>query len=89
MQKVYGERLDAIFNELVATPLNLNYTSYLPVSGPFVNSNLSPEETGSIGHCGHTGQSIFVDLKSGLYAIILSDMTISTDKKFGSENYDL
>ena len=32
---------------------------------------------GSIGHCGHTGQSVFVDLKSGLYTVILSDATIS------------
>lgn len=43
--------------------------------------------TGSIGHCGHTGQSVFVDLKSGLYVIILSDATISTVKKYGNEHY--
>ena len=43
---------------------------------------------GSIGHCGHTGQSIFVDYKSGLYVIILSDATISTVKKYGREHYD-
>ncbi|MBQ3005575.1 MAG: beta-lactamase family protein [Clostridia bacterium] len=44
-------------------------------------------ETGSIGHCGHTGQSVFVDLESGLYVIILSDATISTVKKYGHEIY--
>ena len=44
--------------------------------------------TGSIGHCGHTGQSIFVDLKSGLYVIILSDATVSTVRKYGKENYN-
>ncbi len=43
--------------------------------------------TGSIGHCGHTGQSVFVDIKSGLYVIILSDATISTVKKYGYEDY--
>lgn len=44
---------------------------------------------GSIGHCGHTGQSVFVDLKSGLYVIILSDATISGVKKYGIEKYDI
>lgn len=39
---------------------------------------------GSIGHCGHTGQSIFLDPATGLYVIILSDMTIHAVKKYGS-----
>lgn len=43
---------------------------------------------GSIGHCGHTGQSVFVDPQSGLYVIILSDATVSTVKKYGKEKYD-
>lgn len=43
---------------------------------------------GSFGHCGHTGQSIFVDPKSGLYVIILSDATITTNKKYGVEKYE-
>jgi len=43
---------------------------------------------GSIGHCGHTGQSVFVDYRSGLYVIILSDATISTVKKYGKEHYN-
>ena len=42
---------------------------------------------GAIGHCGHTGQSVFLDYRSGMYAIILSDATISTVKKYGRENY--
>lgn len=42
---------------------------------------------GAIGHCGHTGQSVFVDYRSGLYAIILSDATVSTVKKYGREHY--
>lgn len=42
---------------------------------------------GAIGHCGHTGQSVFVDCQTGLYAIILSDATISTVKKYGNEHY--
>ena len=45
-------------------------------------------EDGAIGHCGHTGQSVFVDYRSGLYVIILSDATISTVKKYGKEHYD-
>ena len=44
-------------------------------------------QTGSVGHCGHTGQSIFVDYKTGLYAIILSDATLCTVKKYGGERY--
>lgn len=43
---------------------------------------------GAIGHCGHTGQSLFVDYRTGLYAIILSDATVSTQKKYGGERYD-
>lgn len=43
---------------------------------------------GAIGHCGHTGQSVFVDYRSGLFAIILSDATVSTTKKYGKEHYD-
>ncbi len=42
---------------------------------------------GSIGHCGHTGTSVFLDPKSGFYTIILSDATVSTVKKYGQENY--
>lgn len=44
-------------------------------------------ETGAVGHCGHTGQSVFVDYRSGLYAIILSDATVSTVRKYGRERY--
>lgn len=33
---------------------------------------------GSFGHCGHTGQSIFVNPNTGFFAIILSDMTLKT-----------
>ena len=45
-------------------------------------------DDGAIGHCGHTGQSVFVDYRSGLYAIILSDATVSTVRKYGKEHYD-
>lgn len=44
-------------------------------------------DDGAIGHCGHTGQSVFVDYRSGLYAIILSDATVSTVRKYGKERY--
>lgn len=42
---------------------------------------------GTIGHCGHTGQSFFVDCRTGFYVIILSDAEISVVKKFGGEKY--
>ena len=45
-------------------------------------------EDGAIGHCGHTGQSVFVDYRSGLYVIILSDATVSTVRKYGNERYN-
>lgn len=45
-------------------------------------------EDGAIGHCGHTGQSFFLDYRTGLYVIILSDATVSTIKKYGEEHYD-
>ena len=44
--------------------------------------------TGSFGHCGHTGQSVFVHPESGLYVVILSDATASMIKKYGKENYN-
>ena len=34
---------------------------------------------GAFGHGGHTGQSVFCDINSGLYAIILSDATLHSD----------
>ncbi len=42
---------------------------------------------GAIGHCGHTGQSVFVDYRTGFYVIILSDATVSTERKYGKERY--
>ena len=44
---------------------------------------------GSIGHCGHTGQSVFVDLRTGLYVILLSDATRTTIETYGNEDYGL
>ena len=43
--------------------------------------------TGSIGHCGHTGQSLFLHPGSGLYVIILSDATLCSQKKNGKTVY--
>lgn len=50
----------------------------------FQTGGLFPE--GSIGHCGHTGQSVFVDPQSGFYVIILSDATIQTVHRYGPES---
>ncbi|MBE5756179.1 MAG: beta-lactamase family protein [Clostridiales bacterium] len=49
-------------------------------------ANLFP--VGSIGHCGHTGQSIFIDPISKLYVIILSDATKTTYEKLGYGDYN-
>ena len=171
LEKIFGMQLDQCFNELVAKPLGLENTSFLPLNREnTVNSNLDKTkrgivndyncqflggiagnaglfsnlsdvtkyvhflqnrgkplikektfllaaqnhtaemsesrglgylyvdgrykqtgglfEDGAIGHCGHTGQSVFVDYRSGLYVIILSDATISTVKKYGKEHYN-
>lgn len=59
---------------------------FLYVDGRYEQTGgLFPE--GSIGHCGHTGQSVFLDPKSGLSVILLSDATLSTVKKYGRERY--
>lgn len=170
VERLFDRRLHEAFEELVAAPLGLVHTSFLPARGhDFVNANRKAEEvgmvndyncrylggvcgnaglfsdlddltrfaaflrrrgapllstyifdmacrnhtagmsesrglgylyvddryaqagglfpTGSIGHCGHTGQSVFVDPVSGLYAIILSDATVSTVRKYGKEKY--
>lgn len=54
----------------------------------FLSTAINLFPAGSIGHCGHTGQSVFVDLKSGLYVIILSDATIAIVKKYGNQHYE-
>ncbi|MBO5222012.1 MAG: beta-lactamase family protein [Clostridia bacterium] len=59
---------------------------FLYVDGRYEQTGgLFPE--GSIGHCGHTGQSVFLDPESGLSVILLSDATVSTVKKYGRERY--
>ena len=170
LEKLFSKPLNESFDELVAEPLGLSDTSFVPTNGRYaVNANLSDEmrgvvndnncrflggvagnaglfstlsdatkyvglllkrgfplfgedlfleavqnhtsgmsasrglgflyvddkfsqtadlfATGAIGHCGHTGQSIFLDYRTGLYVIILSDATVSTIKKYGVENY--
>lgn len=42
---------------------------------------------GSVGHCGHTGTSVFLDRQSGLYAILLTDATRTLQKTLGREDY--
>lgn len=42
---------------------------------------------GSIGHCGHTGQSVFVCPENGFWMMILSDATKAVTLKYGKENY--
>ena len=170
LEQVFGDRLDRLFRSLVAQPLGLKNTGYLPkLEGHFVNSNPTPEElgvvndyncrylggvagnaglfstlnemtvyaqfllhhgaplmreetflhaiqrhleaekesralgflyvdehyaqtdglfpNGSIGHCGHTGQSIFIDPATDFYTIILSDATLQSFKKAGHDFY--
>ena len=40
-------------------------------------------KTGSYGHCGHTGQCLFVDPDSGFFSIVLSDMTRTLSNEYG------
>ena len=173
LEKVFGKRLDALFNELVAEPLEMKNSAFCPSKdGSFVNSNMVEDEigivndyncrhlghvagnaglfsntddvsqyinmllnygapiisketfleacknhttglsgdsrglgflyvddkysqtgklfpVGSIGHCGHTGQSVFVNLQSGLFVTILSDATVSVTKNLGGDMYDI
>ena len=45
---------------------------------------------GSFGHCGHTGQSVFVNAQSRLSVIVLTDATKKVYEKFSShEHYDV
>lgn len=44
---------------------------------------------GSVGHCGHTGQFVFVDPNADRYAIILTDATRCHDITFDDDRYDL
>lgn len=170
LEKIYGERLDALFEKYVAKPLLMNESGFLPDKAKDIVNSMVAEEMrgtvhdyncrhiggvcgnaglfsniadmtkyakmliacgepiisrdtfelaaknhtvgmsedralgflyvteryaqggglfspGSIGHCGHTGQSVFVDRKTGLYVIILSDATVSTVRKYGKERY--
>ena len=60
---------------------------YLYVDGRYYQTgNLFPD--GSVGHCGHTGQSVFWNADSGLYVIVLSDATATVGKKYGSGSYE-
>ena len=52
----------------------------------YQTGNLFPD--GSVGHCGHTGQSVFWNVDSGLYVIVLSDATATVAKKYGSGSYE-
>lgn len=172
LEKLYGKRLDTLFEEMVAKPLGMSKSGFLPTKKGYadiINSNIEPEERGlvndyncrylggvagnagifssicdltifvkamlsggyplfsketldiaalnhtagmsearglgftyvderyketgtlfpkgSIGHCGHTGTSVFFNRESGLYVIILSDATISVIKNHGTESY--
>ena len=43
---------------------------------------------GSVGHCGHTGQSFFFHRGSGLYVVLLTDATRSDYLRRGMTTYD-
>lgn len=44
--------------------------------------------TGSFGHCGHTGQSIFFNREKNLCVVILSNATRCLNKRAGFKGYD-
>lgn len=39
---------------------------------------------GSIGHCGHSGQSVFVDFEKGMYVVVLSNTTVYSARRGGT-----
>lgn len=86
----------ALFSKSVLDMASKNYTANMSESRGlgflYVDDRYKQTgtlfEDGSIGHCGHTGTSVFLNRESGLYVIILSDATISTVKKYGTEDYD-
>ena len=41
---------------------------------------------GSIGHCGHSGQSVFVDFEKQMYVVILSNSTLYNVSRGGTYN---
>lgn len=43
---------------------------------------------GSFGHCGHTGQSFFINREKGLYVIILTNATRCANAKNNFKGYD-
>ena len=85
---------NGLFSEEILTQAAQNHTEGMSESRGlgFVYSDEKYERTGelfpkgAIGHGGWTGQSVFADRESGLYAIILTDATLSTERKFGSAN---
>ena len=90
------EKSELLYSEPLFALAEKNYTPHYAEGrglGYLVVDASSPQTgklfpIGSFGHCGHTGQSVFVDPQSGLYVIILSDATISKVKKHGKENYN-
>ena len=85
-----------LFSEATFDAAAQNYTAhmsesrglgFLYVDGRYGQTGGLFEE-GTIGHCGHTGQSVFVDYRSGLYVIVLSDATVSTLRKYGEVRYE-
>ncbi len=50
VEKIYGKRIDCLFNEMVAKPLNMRRTSYLPNRNDsnIVNSNISVQDIGIV-----------------------------------------
>ena len=85
-----------IIDKDVFTQAVKNHTPQLGTSRAlgFVYTDKKYEQTGklfpkgSIGHCGHTGQSLFVHPQSGLYAIILTDATATLARSDAEHKYD-
>ncbi len=171
LEQCYGQRLDHLFKELIATPLGMEYSGFLPDrNASIVNSNPQEEKrgivndyncqylggvagnaglfsnirdmtryvaflrrqgaplisketflpylknytptlsqdrglgflyvtpryeqagglfpAGSYGHCGHTGQSVFLDPEHEFYVILLTDATNTVSQKYGKSNYE-
>ena len=94
--KLLQNKGNPLFNESIFLDAAKNHTAnmsasrglgFLYVDGRYAQTG-GLFDDGAIGHCGHPGQSVFVDYRTGLYVIILSDATVSTLKKYGQEHYN-
>lgn len=81
--KAVFDKDELLYNKGLFAPAEADYTPDFSESrglGYLIVNNRYPQTgmlfpTGSFGHCGHTGQSIFMNRKMDLYVVILTNAT--------------